>query len=425
MKGSRGVLALVFLAVTVPKAPAVAGLLIADDCASASVIGKLPCSDDATAEAASPPTLPSTTGKAVPGAVPGTTLVRISEPAGEEPAPLHAYSRRQAWNRDESLLLVGGTILDAHTYEVVLEALPLSSESVWSNIDARRVFGIAYDPKPNHLYRFDLDDAQSTLLHAFDDYERCTLGGGEGSMSNDDRRLLVVCRDAAESATLISLDVSSGTILATRAAEAHLNWASFTQSGRWVIVENSAEGVEERELVRFNESLEHPEVLLRDAIPHGDLGVDDEGADVFVMIDWSVYRYVRIEDGRQVTLDIAGGSDAIGYGHVSCRNIDRPGWCYVSNYGGGGIGAIRVGERQGRLAQLLGRLPGHAPGYGAYERWGHHASSLTDYRSQPKVSASPSGQRIVFTSDMDGELPASDFVIQLGTMGEVAAGDVR
>ena len=373
---------------------------------------------------------------------------------GDDARQRHQYSRRQAWNADETLLDLGGGIIDAEDYSVVLSPVPVSSARNWSNLDPELIYGIRYNPDPNEFGIFNVRSGEFESVQRFADFESCSIGEGEGNLSNDDQRVVFVCtKDAAKADSgadadagadagadadagagagagagadagtgaegddparvMIAYDIGERRELGRRTARVDMNWVSFTQSGRHVVVENNLPGHEDSTgIVRFEPDFSARKVLTVDR-SHGDLGIDQQGNDVLAMIDWKRLSYIDIASGRRTRLGIADRLKPVGHGHVSCRNIHRPGWCYLSSFDGA-IGAFRLGASSSwldRARHLLSRESGSKAGVAAFEPWGFHFSSSNDYDAQPKASVSPSGRQVIFTTDWNGSGELNDFVL--------------
>jgi len=328
----------------------------------------------------------------------------------------HSYSRRQAWNADESLIDVGVGVISADSFALVYDAVALTTERNWSNLDAGKMFGIrTVSSKPNVFGALTLSSGEFESYLTLDDYERCTLGDGEGNLSNDDQFVVLTCAKADKSKDLISYNLLERKILGTMPALDTFNWASFSQSGRYIVVENNIlEGGESEveELIRYEPDFTQ-ETLLTNDRNHGDLGVDDLGQDVFVMIDWYRVSYIVLKTGERVRLGIADRARYPGHGHVSCRNIHRPGWCYLSGNDSSAVGAFRVARDPSLLAWVKARFVKTKPGVSAYEPWGFHFSTAKSYDSQPKISASPSGKQVIFSSDWMGSDATAEYVISV------------
>ncbi len=360
---------------------------------------------------------------ALPG-LQGLTYRRVTKPGvfGADRGARHSYSRRQAWNADETLLDLGGGIVDSHGRPVLLEEkLRASSERHWSASDSDQMFAVRNniigedEASGSEFGRFDIETLEWTTLFRTEEFSHCTIGNGEGSVSMSGSRVVLSCKTDASTAnhwTLLSLDVDSGQVLGRHEAAANYNWASYTVSGEWIVIENNDhESDLPTSLVRFGPAFDD-EFLLSEERAHGDLGLDDEGNDVMVMMEWNRLWFVDVQTGEAVTLGIGSRSEPVGYGHVSCRANQRPGWCALSSYDGA-LGAFKVGRKTslydwGRERLGLGRR-----GLSVYESWGRHFSLSEAYESQAQVSFSPSGRQMVFTSDWGGQGEPNDYVVSV------------
>jgi len=323
--------------------------------------------------------------------------LRITRVTNSESDGAHGYSKRQSWNLDETMLDVGGKILDATNNYQSIHSLNMSTERHWSHTNANLVFGLKYDPTPIHFVQYDVRKKQETLIKTFSNYTACTMGDYEGSVSVDDKYVVFACTDVSGSKDIISFDIQSKTILATMKAHPDFNWGSFSTSGQYILVENtSLSNLAGGKLMRYDRYLKNP-TLLYTAPQHGDMGVDDNGDDVYVMIDWDYIFYVRLSDGAHVNL---GFTNRAGNGHVSCRAFKRPGWCYFSSRD----------QHQRIFAAKIGAVPNAAlitddrgrqvtPGLAVVEHWGFSKASSSRYQNYAKVSVSPTGRKLVFSSD--------------------------
>ena len=138
---------------------------------------------------------------------------------------------------------------------------------------------------------------------------------------------------------------------------------------------------------------------------------NDQGEDVFAMIGPHYISYVRLSDAKLFRSPISGYLKPVDHGHISCRNILRPGWCYFSSYSNI-VGAVRIAKSKSLVG--LGVPSVKATRSAAvFELWGSHESSSSDYASQPKLSVSPSGAQVIFTSDWHGNEDINDYVISV------------
>ena len=348
--------------------------------------------------------------------IPGATIVtRISDNTTfglKDGRARHQYSKRQAWNSDESLLEIGGKLIDSSNYDIVIEKIPLSTERVWSNVDPDIMYGLNYsNEKRNVFSAFNVSNQSTSLIFTLDDFDKCSIGHGEGTITNNDQRILFLCTRGEEQRTyLITYDLPGRTILGETTTADRVDWAGFSQSGQFVLMDSSETRDSNKYLTRYTPELKHPTLLSR-IRHHGDFGVDDNGDDVYAMIGWLKVKYLRLKDGQMFQLELSGQTNPIGHGHISCRNIRRPGWCYIST-GKNVLAAVTLTAETGnpllKLANsLLGRNKQMA------EIWGAHFSDRDIYNASPKASASPSGKQLVYTSNWHGTEEINDYIITI------------
>ena len=345
----------------------------------------------------------------------GTALLRATSNAAlgvENGIAVHAYSRRQAWNMDGTLLDAGNMIVDANTLDVFSPFHLISSRN-WSNTNPDLIIGTKYvGYSLNELASHNVRTGEVTSIHVFTDYNFCLMGDGEGNISNDDRYVALACRDASGGNTLVTFDMATKTVLGQIPAASNYNWVGFSQSGKYVVVENHKNGDPNISLVRYEPDLSNP-VVLTNQVEHGDLGVDINGDDVFVMISWDYISYFRLKDGVKVNLGVSDIVNHMGHGHLSCRNIKRPGYCYFSTYGPGRVGLVKIGFDENQTPAVDTNNELAYIGYAEFQLLGFHKSTSSTYESQPKASVNPDGTKVIVSSDWYGLGEINDYIINI------------
>jgi hypothetical protein len=339
----------------------------------------------------------------------GTSVVRITRLAPlnpERPIVRHAYSKVQPWNSDGSLLMIGAfqprLIIDGDTYEQ-LSVFESPTDATWSNVDPQRMYGVS-----GASFGFsDLeapDPEAFTVVHRFEGYRRVSLGFGEGNLSNDDHyvALIGVRRDGDRD--LIVYDLVAGEVAATRRFHAPLDNATMSQSGNYVVTVWGPDGRGRNKGVEaFDLDLQFLRQVTRFS-EHGDVGYTAAGQEAWVSYSPGKVRTIGaypLAGGPPITvIDADPGTWG---GHVSCRNIHRPGWCYISDAGASARwwrGYDQVWAQQiapDGVAQVF-----------AHE---HHGFDTAYYR-QPQAVPSRDGARVLWASDWDGnrKAPVFDYV---------------
>lgn len=312
---------------------------------------------------------------------------------------VHFYSKRQAWNADQTLIDIGDKILDASTYDIVLDNNRLSTARNWSNLSPNHMYGISSNESVNEFSVYDYSTNTVVPRYVFEGMRDCSFGRFEGNITMDDRYVVIICTNIdTNQPMLISFDIANNNIIATRAGEQNLDWASFSQRGDFILVENNAYPFDDGTLVVYDKYLQNERFIGEPN--HGDLGFDDQGNEVYVMVGKETVRYVRLDNGVQYVLPIGNSSTPIGYGHISCRNRFRPGWCYFSSSETNWLGAVKISETDS-----------------AVEHWGYHRSTGSSYSAIAKASVDRFGTQLIFSSDWFGRSEINDYILRLPPEG--------
>ncbi len=346
----------------------------------------------------------------------GTTITRITDQMAfgvDDRVLKHDYSRRAAWNADGSrLLLVNpypALIFDASDF-TRWETHQTPVDALWSNTDPATLFGLT---QGTVLVRYSIASRVETPLRVFNGYSHLSIGGGEGVQSDDDRRLVLIGERTGgidvilydlvdDEVRLLPIDGAIG-------SDEDVDWAGISPSGDYLVVKFNRDEAGERGFdVYDSRSLARLRRLLPGSEAHADMGYDQAGREVLVSSaeDSSAIVSVRLTDGvvrEELSADVVSSNV-----HVSCRNIRRPGWCYVSTFS----------EEDGRTAYLYrGIFSIRLDGSGLVERYApaFFAEDPVDlaYVRQAWAVPSPLGDQVLFASDWgDGsdEAVVNDFV---------------
>ncbi len=333
----------------------------------------------------------------------GSTVRRVSDNHAFRSTGMwlrQSHAKLQPWNSDGTRLLLGytdpGFLIDGRTYAFDGQLLHKASSGVWSNVDPDTFYSV----QGNQLLRISARSGRSEVAHDFAGWTSVDIGHGEGSPSNDDRSIALIASDA-ERVAVIVYDLVRDEVVSTlpmpRWAGEGLDWAAVSQSGSYVVLNWVEDGagrgrgidVYDRDL-RF---VRH----LADVSEQGDLGYDAAGQEVYVTFDpargkrdGDQQRIVALglEDGRMRLLQ---RTDWVGT-HVSCRNLERPGWCYVSD---ASADAPRAGT--GGFDEIFALK---LDGSGTVQRFAHaHQSKGVPYDWTTLAVPSRDGTRVLWASD--------------------------
>lgn len=246
----------------------------------------------------------------------------------------HNYSKDQTWNSDETLVKLAGypaAILDAETYEFLYWA-NIPGVGRWANTDPTLIYGAS----SNVFQQFSTVTRLRTTLRTFTEYESVDFGYGEGNLSNDDRYVGLIGRNG-NTRTAFVYDIPNDTIISSMVLPSgDLDWFSVSQSGEYAVLCWRPDGAAANQGLKSYDIHFNNERHISDTTPHGDLGYDAFGNEVFVgygdQAQWDAgysLFMTRLDGGITNLFPYINGRGIWG-GHISCRNIDRPGWAYVS-----------------------------------------------------------------------------------------------
>jgi hypothetical protein len=315
----------------------------------------------------------------------GTTTIRVSNIAGVR----QSYSRLSAWNADGSKIFLGftypGRMLDGHTY-ADLGSFAQISGAIWSNVDPNKLYGVDAAGNGDRLYSQNATTGALTVLHAFTGFSNLTIGGYEGAVSDDDRYIVLIATSSTNTQHILTYDMVGGAIVGDMNAPAGLDNAQISRKGNYVVVVGS---FGTRRYMRDLSSY----ITLYPYGNHGDNALDANGNEIFVANSTgNGVESFRLSDGA-MTILLPEGS-AFGYGHVSGRDLDRPGWVYLSVYDDSATAGKPGNDEVVALK---------TDGSGTVEvfAFAHHTDTTT-YAMQPHAVPSRDGTRVLFASEWGG-----------------------
>jgi hypothetical protein len=312
----------------------------------------------------------------------GTTTTRISNAGVRQ-----NYSRISAWNSDGSKILLGfsypGRMLDGRTYRD-LGSFSQISGAIWSNTNPNKLYGVDSQGNGNRLYSQNATTGALSVIRAFTSFSYITIGDGEGGVSDDDRFIVLFGYPSSGAKHIIVFDLTSRTVVADKVAPSGTDNAQISRKGNYVVVVGSTTR-------RYTRSLASS-IQLYPYGNHGDNALDASGREIYVTNNAPGVKSFRLSDGAGTLL--LGGTTAFEYGHVSGRNIDRPGWIYLSVYNNT-ITAGRPGRDQLIAVKTDGSRTVEVFGFS------HHTNTTT-YAMQPHAVPAPDGRKVLFASEWGG-----------------------
>ena len=309
----------------------------------------------------------------------------------------HRYSKNRPWNADETKIMTGGSpskIIDAETYEVLGN---VSVKSLWSNVDP----DLTYDAAGNSTFvKRNIVTGVTSTLRQFSQFTSISVGYSEGNLSNDDRWVALIGING-NNKTLIVYDIENDEIVGELfKGTVGIDWISMSQSGEYVVVSHNTSGSgANRGVKSYNRDFSN-ETHLVNGHPHGDIGFDMAGNEVFVHYGntgtTASIGYTRLDNGNTSgTFNYSGatGDRGLWGGHVSTRNIDRPGWAYISDQGHPNDVDRFEATREIFAIKL--------DGSNTIQRFAKHNTVTSSYLHESHAVPNRDGTKVIFASNWD------------------------
>lgn len=330
------------------------------------------------------------------------------------------YSKRQAWNSDESYLLLADNgngnvrLYNGISYQFIGNLPDVSGEDIfWSPADPDLIY---FNPD-SVLNTYRISTGQINKLYAFTLYSFANTRG-EGNLSNDGKYYAIAGQhynyttgDVTISDILV-FDIQSNAVIKTIPLPGNLtdfDWVSISPLGNYVVVDYADwENGRYHGLEVYDRNLNF--IWQKPLGPgHSDMGIDAGNQEMIIMekydsdADSTFIMKYRLSDGQETKLlGLSARFDL----HISCRNEQRRDWCFISTF-----------DYMGRLTDdSLSWMPFEdelfalkMDGSRKVERIAHHHSrrfspSTPDadksvYAAEPHATINRSGDRILFGSN--------------------------
>jgi hypothetical protein len=339
----------------------------------------------------------------------GTTITRVSDQVAfgsTLPELRHIYAKNQPWNADESYIILNysypAALLDGRTYQFI-RWVRQPYQSVWSNVNPSYMYGTYANT--NQFVRLDIANGNAyTVLHTFSEYDKIFFGQGEGNLSINDRyaalfglkdgRVDILVYDLLNDTVVSRKTQPSGTTLDV--GKTAIGDMVMSQSGDYVIGTYSEEGSGDYQGVKlFDRSLNFLRQLSLSGGFHTDNCFDSSGSEVIVRQDYNSSAIVSVQfsTGKETTILPASN---LNYSiHISCQNIRRPGWAYISEFAGNPV------VKKANYNEVFGVKLDVS---GTVQRFAHQHHSLNEaYERQPMGVPNHDGRKVLFASDWDNQ----------------------
>ncbi len=378
----------------------------------------------------------------------GTHITRITDSKfGEVRKP--NYSTMQAWNADESLMILfqktasgsGHMLVDGQTYEPIrqLQMIPSDIEEIfWSHSDPNEFFYVsAFSGDFGQFKRYNIKNNNSTLIKDFSNHcgpRGKPSGGGDIHMQSlDDDLFGFRCRLTDLSYIMLSYRISTDETIVKPIGEGSkwLPWTAPTPSpsGKRFWFQGNALSLD-------LETVEH-RLDMAKAAEHSNVGLTHDGQDaIFQTVfdpspngcDGDIWQGVghlvehNLETGkcRPIINEAKGYPYTTSGTHVSAQAYKKPGWVAMSSVGSPQVNYFENGRKAPVLFseiylantdpdnEVVCRLAQHRSYAKHAEKGGYYG-----YFGEPHATISPSGTRILFGSDWYDSGSVDTYVIEL------------
>ncbi|MFV1982137.1 MAG: hypothetical protein ACC657_01240 [Thiohalomonadales bacterium] len=349
-----------------------------------------------------------------------TVITRITDPSQVSRVSRirHYYSKANPFNADESLAVMFASngskwLYDAKKWEPIQKLILWSSEPEiqWHPTDPDKFYYMArmsQRKKPRGMFVYNVKTNSRTLLKDFSEY-KWIRGKLEGNMDKEGRYYALIGTQGKLNEIFV-YDVLNNTISKKEPVSKYVasDWVSVSPSGKYVV----AMGKYRSRIYDIKMNLIHN--LPKGTFGHGDLCLGEKGTE-YLVFDGADYEIdsnrninkVNLKTGRiEIVTRIGWRSTP----HVSCRNLDKPGWALISTQGPDN------------------RYPNHdfeifwvkLDGSGEVRRVAHHRSQRkgSGYFAEQQAVTNRSGNKIIFASNWKNTEAVSDYLIDLTLSGK-------
>ncbi len=379
----------------------------------------------------------------------GSKVIRITNSRPSE-VQKPAYSTMQAWNADESLLLLYRSngddahhiLLDGHTYEEVrsLNILPTDLEEIyWSHTDPDTFFYVSKRSADyGKLNRYNVKTNKKTEIKDFSRYcgsNGLPVGGNDVHMQSlDDDLFGFRCQKSQSEYTMLTYRISTDEVT-TAPIGKKTPWMPWTApmpgpSGERLWFQGATLSTDLKTVERRMDMAKSSE--------HSSVGQTSDGQDALYQVvydpspdgcDGDLWQGVghlvehNLETGacRPIINEAKGYPYTTSSTHVSAQAYKRPGWVAMSSIGLKEEFDYFSNRRAAPALLSEIYLVNTDPKNEVVCRLAHHRSfaklaengAYHSYFGEPHATISPSGTRIVFGSDWYDSGSVDSYVIEL------------
>jgi hypothetical protein len=335
----------------------------------------------------------------------------------------HHYSKDSAWNCDQSLLYLSRhqgrpnhLFLDGDTYRVrfARPGAPGTEQRWHPKQPALMVY-----VKDNLIGLWNVLEDTTRTVAAFPGYSEFRIGPWEGNLSRDGR-MIVVDGKRGTDRIAFAYDLESRHKYPDLVLnDVRIDWVSICASGKYIVLNGHIRG-ERGDQTQVYDLQGHKVTELWSEYgrpSHYDLTMDENGEDVAVGVSKS-----KPDNGRVIKRRLSDGHVTVltpgGYAsHTSTRNVDRPGWAYVTYQHRGPTWPPFWGE------VVAVKLDGSQ----TVERVAHLRTKKTDYVTEAHAVPSPDGKRVLWAGNWESPTgrPLGTYVAHVMTPANATSGEPK
>jgi hypothetical protein len=346
----------------------------------------------------------------------GTTIKRISDGSqgdGKITRMRHYYSKADPFNADGTRAVLFASdgskwLYDTSTWKPIkyLKITSSDPEIQWHPRDPNLLYHLDFvgnSPNVRAMFRYDIRTDSRTMLRDFAEYETAR-GRLEGNLDKEGRYYAMFGKRGKQGEAfvydLVNDKVSPKLPVTEKMAD---DWISVSPSGKYVVMMGG-----DRSRV-YDIQMNHLRDLEKGSFGHADLCLRENGSDVMVFDGADLQldhnrniNMVDLETGKITAIARIGWRSTP---HISCRNLDMPGWALISTQGPDK------------------KYPNHdfeifwvkLDGSNEVRRVAHHHSSRESggYFAEQHAVTNRSGTRIMFASNWR-ESAVGSYLIELG-----------
>lgn len=354
-----------------------------------------------------------------------TCVTRVTDHAadGIKGFAREEYSRRQAFNADDSMIMVTAVdgswwVYDARTFKAlhVLEGVGGDAEPEWHPTKPNLLYYLPRNGVGMKLWELDVTTNKSRLVTDFGPRIKklwptafAVWTHDYGSPSADGRYYALEAADEQwKGLGIFTYDMVADRILGTYSLPPGSSQPlpSMSPSGKYVVVTWGKEGgTTDRFTLDFKNRLQ-----VAKKVEHSDLGLDANGDDVHISIDYDsdggpVY-IVNLRTGQRTDLFRTYIDHSATAMHFSGKAFRRPGWFVMSTYQDGG-GPKQWLHRKVMLVEMKAKP--------RIINLAHHHTNPNGFWTEPHATANRDMTKILFNTNWDvkTDLDVDTYLIQI------------